>query len=491
MAADTSETTHSAHGRLTIRDLRRDESKPGTHWVRARYVWRPPPELVAGVPENFKLELDVLTGRDGVRRIVPKQTVATFIRHAAVGGVALLAARTSMDDETRFSYRMMLMLSQQAHRFREHLDRGFRRESDLYRSTGRRNGGDSSHILPEELGLYPRQHGPGWNPADVLDHGRRAASKSNPTTAELIRLGLLEAARRNPLDPNAISEAQAGSLVRMALFADPGNEPLAEAQFSEIQSRLLEAVQKQDRKPGAQFWKWLYDDLDNIVHAIAKRKTRGIRLNRMEVRRGILELVTQSHRYVGDCVHVQMQALAASLPTPLSPTEQSQFDAVYSRQKYLGGLPLVLLRDRFDFLKEAILDVWDEPNDHERTGVLLRMLDYYGQMARNKRESDRAAKSTSRYREETGRSGTTVSIDEQRDHLSKPDDPFQTLAAVLRECRRAKCQCPGTHGWSARIVGDDVNAEQVEIEDGCRVCGHVELVTYARETIAAVAHEMI
>ncbi len=40
-----------------------------------------------------------------------------------------------------------------------------------------------------------------------------------------------------------------------------------------------------------------------------------------------------------------------------------QFGSLYRKQPYLGGLPLVLLNDRFAFLREAILDVWADPLD--------------------------------------------------------------------------------------------------------------------------------
>jgi hypothetical protein len=87
-----------------------------------------------------------------------------------------------------------------------------------------------------------------------------------------------------------------------------------------------------------------------------------------------------------------MKEFASLLPTPLKPDEQQQFEAMYYRQPWLGGLSLVLLRDRLQFLRDALVSLWDEPTSPHRIGVVHRMLAYYAAMASEAREADRRRK---------------------------------------------------------------------------------------------------
>ena len=94
----------------------------------------------------------------------------------------------------------------------------------------------------------------------------------------------------------------------------------------------------------------------------------------------------------GDCVDAFMRAFGAALPKPLVGYEKDLFAAMYLKQPRFGNLPLVLLWDRFDFCKLAILAIWLNPDDDAEFKVLYRMLAWFDEMLGKKRDADRRRK---------------------------------------------------------------------------------------------------
>jgi hypothetical protein len=149
---------------------------------------------------------------------------------------------------------------------------------------------------------------------------------------------------------------------------------------------------------------------------------------------------------------------------------------------------LVLLHDRFSFLREALLNVWTDPLDPIRMGTLLRLLEYYGVMVGKRREADRRYKARSQRRNERGQVSRQFELDPERDAAAGPAaDRFQSIAAALREARGANCRCGTTHAWKATLESEDESADPVVINDGCGQCGHRESVEVTREQIRKAA----
>lgn len=480
MGEDDVGVFRSRWGELTIEPAASTPDRAGS---RQRHIWRPSSELAGDLPAGYRLELDAVRYPDETRRFVPAGPTRPFALGASLGGFAVLSRIRPLTPEQRSSYHVMRLLIQTGPSFREHLDRRLARVSDLYAS-GRGRG--DRHILPETLGRDAAGAGESWTPADLLAHGRAATGAPDAPPAAAIRLGLTAAARRNPLDPSAVTEAQARAVVRMALFDfDPADATLAGETRAVTQARFLRAVERHVHLDAEAFQRWLFDDLDNIVHAIAKQTNGGVRVERAEVREGLLELAFDAYTYLGDCVCLQMQAFAQALPSPLTAPERGVYAAMYYKQHFLGGLPLVLLVDRLDVLREAVLDLWDEPADERRAGVVLRMLSDYGVMVRNKRAADRDAKRRRAARAATGRPSATVTCNLEALASGPTSDPFRVIAADLRERRGAGCACPTTARWRAAVVGDPA-ADPVTIEDGCEDCGHLEQHAYPHSVLRSV-----
>jgi hypothetical protein len=235
-----------------------------------------------------------------------------------------------------------------------------------------------------------------------------------------------------------------------------------------VQSHLADDTETFDR--------W-FRKVDNLVHQIAKKKSDGGPIDRESVRQALLEIVFQAYVYVGECVHHQMLAFRDSLPRPPSKAERAIFDSMYLRRPYLGDLPMVLLHDRFSMLREVILDIWDNPKESEQHGVLLKLLSYYEEMSRKRREGDRRYKQQHNRRNVGGRSALVIPLNPNTEVTSDSHaELFQRIAAEHRATRRAQCQCPTLDNWVAKVEGQP-DDQIVVIQDGCTVCGHWERVS--------------
>ena len=61
-------------------------------------------------------------------------------------------------------------------------------------------------------------------------------------------------------------------------------------------------------------------------------------------------------------------------------------------QPHFGGLPLILLGERLGFIDGVIAEVCENPGDRRPIKVLHRLLQFYADMARARREADRRRK---------------------------------------------------------------------------------------------------
>ena len=76
------------------------------------------------------------------------------------------------------------------------------------------------------------------------------------------------------------------------------------------------------------------------------------------MREALLELGWRSFEAIGKAIDAQMRAIRNALTEPLTNTEDARFKQVFLAQRAFGNLPMLLLLDRFEFLKEAILRTW-------------------------------------------------------------------------------------------------------------------------------------
>jgi hypothetical protein len=242
--------------------------------VADQYVWRPSAGIEDALPAGFEIIFNCLVGTNQARRFVPTDGVGTFILQASLAGNALLGRRANLNQARRFTYDTMRLIYQLAPTLREHYDRAFTRVDDL--CLPRADGVDGAHVIPDGVGRNAQGEGASWTPGELLMRGRehaRGVGVSAPNPAACIRFGLLEAALRNPLDPAHVSQDEALRLVRLALFdLGPSSERMSEAQLDHVSDRFLALLERHLTDDTDSFRRWFFN-LDNVVHAIAKKKT--------------------------------------------------------------------------------------------------------------------------------------------------------------------------------------------------------------------------
>lgn len=466
---------------LPIGDTRFDSVGGST----SRCVWTPSADLRDELPEGHQLELFCDIAGDGVRRFYFTCSVPTFAVRASVGGVGILSRRGELlDKEQLFYYRLMAFVYQLAPRLQENLKRTIRRTEDLrVPLVARSNPGDAD-VLPDGLGATPEDPDVKWSIRTLLQAGHESAIGAGickPIDSRTcIRLGLLEAARLNPVDSDHLTDQEALQWVRLSLFdLGPAEETIEAEVRDTVIERLLDVLDKHWDLSTEGFNRWLYDGIDNVVHQIAKRKRGGGPITRAVVRQVILELVFESYGNIAVGLHVQMRAFAGALPKPLNKQEQAIFDATFIRQPKLGNLSLLLLHDQFDLLREIVPEVWQKSNEPRLWGILLRLIRFHAEMVHNKRESERRYKAVQN------------SIASPAGHTAAYDE-FVGIAAEFREVRDAHCSCGTLLHWHADLeeTGIDANLEEVTWIDACEDCEHIETVTVTRLEFESVARRL-
>jgi hypothetical protein len=463
-------------------------SKQGGRNQQSLYCWQPASVLDAQLPPGFCLFLRCSTDDGGIRRFTPFTDFPCFIVMASLGGSAILSCRADVTAQHRFSYHANRLLYQLAPRLREHFNRAFHRLQDLYISKGARIGEDDADVLPLDVKLNSRYH-KSPKPSDIIEFGRtkaiEAGSKS-PNDAECIRVGLLEEARQNPTDPDQLSEIDALRLVRLGLF-DLGRsrDSMPESLVDEVIDGLLPTLERHIDDDTATFNQWFFENTNNLVHVAAKKKRSGGRLPRDIVGEALFEGVFRAFSYQADCVDLQMHWFLQAIPVPLNEAERLLFDAMFLKQSYLGGLCLVLLHDRFDFLGDIIQEMERNPRDRRLIGVFQKMLQFYGEMAHKRRVADRDYKTRSKHRNRENRVSWTSALDPERDP-AVPEPPsalLQEIAAELQEIRNITCRCGATQDLGATWVKEKTTGRVITLEFVCgsEDCNHRELVEVSRE----------
>jgi hypothetical protein len=316
----------------------------------------------------------------------------------------------------------------------------------------------------------------------LLNRGREyaiAAGAASPNEAQCIAAGFYVAALRDPMTPDRLSEADCLALVRLAIFdLGPSDKRIDPAVRRLVEDRLLGYIAKHLDDNTEEFRRAFLEHRDDLIHRISKQRKHGGPIDRKLVRQILLDLTFQARRYVGDCVAVQMQHFARALSEPMLPRERAIFDLLYARQAWLGGLPLVLVRDRFPFLQTAVLDLMMNSDDRRRVGALLRLLDYYGEMLGKRRSADRRQKSNRKGLNKAGQSTLMSELDDNVSTASAATDgeEFLDIAERLRINRLITCQCGDKASWEPRVREFGSGDDYCLIEFTCTRCLHDESV---------------
>lgn len=334
-----------------------------------------------------------------------------------------------------------------------------------------------------------------WTVDGLMDRGRAQALQEGnrrPDEERCISTGLLLAARLNPIEPTSLSEAQALGLVRMSLFDAGPVSGMDEQTRQAVIERFLTGLERHLNDNTEHFDRWFFAQRDNLVHQIAKQKKHGGPIAREVVRQALLDLVFKSYGYVSDCLCLQMQDFLQALPEPLTPAERTLFEVFYFKQGYLGGLSLLLLKDRFTFLKGALLDILAAPGEPGPISVLLRLLSYYEEMSSVRRGVDRDLKRSSLRDEAPGRGSGQKPLDADTSCMSVSDLHERRRQTIdqLRADRGLRCHCANAGTWTASLARTDIDSSSrtIFVEFECTECKFVEILQVNRSELKMIGH---
>jgi hypothetical protein len=147
-----------------------------------------------------------------------------------------------------------------------------------------------------------------------------------------------------------------------------------------------------------------------------------------------------------------MQAVAKSIPEPLTPDEMKIYAEMHLRQPHYGNLPLLLLGERIGFVEGIVLDICEHPGDRRPVEILHRLLQYYATMVGERREADKQRKRKG--------SPSKPSVECKPDSYASPSTD-QNLFSKITEHILAKtgqgCDCAEPK-WIAELkdIGDTI-----------------------------------
>jgi hypothetical protein len=378
-------------------------------WVRRQlYRWRPPHEIEAELPQGYPIALECWIKPDGTRRFItvdrsqlgdaydPQEfekvsTAAGFALAASIGGAWLRRDRGELDAAWPFNELEAFLITRYIIHRREYLGATTRLEKAISICAGGRRDRSAKNTLPQGLGLNADDEGEEWSADRLTKEGlqaARAAGVKDPDAGQILRFGLMDAAKQAPW---CLEGEDARWFVRISLFGSAEtDEAVTPDQLSYMAARVGESLRDHIDDTDEQFDKWVEDPKSNLVHRISKQKDCGMK--RAHVRKVLLELGWRAFLLLAESISTQMRAFRDAILEPLNELEAHYFDQLFVGSPMLGGIPLLLLSDRVDFLREAIINAWTNPGDREAIGILHKIMYYYSELIGNRREADRIYK---------------------------------------------------------------------------------------------------
>jgi hypothetical protein len=439
-------------------------------------TWRPPDRLFEHLSKNFKLEVWCATGADGVRRFYPAKCGVAFLNTAIHGGLGVLYGLGTLSVETLGSYCSDYQMFRWARGRSEFFGQRFNCVRDLLIGGGSKV--EQQDVLPDDVGLDTNGKGIKWTVDELTRRGRqsaRAAGWTRPTQANQIRYGLLEAARERPL---SIPEAKAILLLRSALFdEDPTKDEISSEVAEQAADRIMKAIEKHLHDDAEQFRRWFEGPKSNLVHQIAKQKKEpGGPLREDVVRTVFLRMGWDAYVHMGHCVQAQMRTFQNALPRPLDGAEKAIFEHTFLPQKTLGGLPMILIAERFDVYSTILAELLHALPSLEAVPIFHQLLDWYSVMATRRREADRDRKRRRK-----------VEFDDTKYIPPQKSTKIEDFAEYIREKENILCKCrpPICPSWEADL--SEETGGSITLKNHCRRCDFVSKVTYPRGQWAELA----
>jgi hypothetical protein len=370
-------------------------------------LWLPKPDLV-GVPPETGVAIVCCISPECMRAFrpiggckKPFDDYQVFFRQTWACGFPILCAQLPDSFDLR-TYRLMWFLFQKCHKTKSFIVRRFNSAIDLRVRNPSSVSGAKMDLLPWPIDRWHRERGYPQSVNELLEAGGNVASQSgisNPSTSQKIHLAIAAAAELE--HPETLSVDQIRKRIEHALF-EIGDRPsdLTEELEEEIKQRLLEVLWRHIDSDESQsdFNEWFWGGSNSFVKQVAQ----GVKDVPLDDATGmawhvLLKLGIQSYEYIGQCIQAVMHDLARGLDPPLSAEEAADFEGLYYPHESFGGLPLILLAEKLEFFEGQTNRLLTERSSRVAQGAFHRLLLYYGELVRARREADRESKARAKH----------------------------------------------------------------------------------------------
>lgn len=459
------------------------------HLLKSKCVcsWQPPYQIACQLPDSFSWTLHCMIDKGGFRRFYPAKPCKVFVFEASLVGHAILADRGKVAQDSNFSLHEARLFNQFSRCTREYLGETIKLGRLLNISPAGRPDAGTKDILPNDLELGATGSGQQRQVLLFKERGieeAQSAGIAHPTPDQIAWYGLYDAALKAPLPA---TQAETEDLLKLAFYTlGPDAAKVVPAAVDYVTKHVRASLKDHIDDSTEGFDRWIEDPKANLLSRLAKRK--DCRWSREELRRAMLELGWRSFRMLAQCTDACMKAFVASLPQPLTTEEKKLFARTYLAHRDFGGIPLVLLHDRFEVIKPAVLGIWNKPGSRKAVGVLRRLVWYYAEIVANRRAGDRQYKRRSSQKNEDDRPAVDLPLFEEAQATPhEADSEFKQIALRIARDNGHSCNFEGIP-WDARLV--DEGPRGVIIDITCPVRGFGETLSVSKETFAAIARKV-
>lgn len=442
------------------------------------------PFLGPHFPDGISLDF-VCTTIGNERRWSPVLSGYELFGRASVAGLAVLRSCQELTPHEVQSHHLMRLLFQRSPRVVERLDYRIRNVKDLKISAigahhliGIANPGGQKRGQERRIVIKYLQ--------ELMKEGRNAAREAGATnpghTGVSLAYGIDLAAERYVSERGTFCPEEFQLKLRLALFgAGPVNGEIGQSLQDRIELRLIEAIQSHLGDSTDQFDTWFFERFNDVVKQIANRKHPGGTIDRDIVRQVLLNRVTDSWDYVGACMSYCMLAVKSTIAPTLTRGESDVFSALYTRNRYSGRIPLIMLQEYVPILRPTIAALLDRPMEEFSWIRLQRALEIYSGILLAHRESDRKrsrplkppashngdgrSSTASQHKLRQQADNSPMSICGETLKRSQQEEAFETIIKAL-----PACGC-GNSDWERAGIVDATSALFVDMAFRCQDCG--------------------
>jgi hypothetical protein len=410
--------------------------------------WVPPYQISCRLPSDFDLSFRCTVDGQNNRHFSPNSGSPKLVPWAVLGGRLILEDRGEIHEDLPLDPGDLWFVFQYSLHRTEHLGPTRKLANELQVCAGGRCSSDERDILPLSLGVNAGINSEPWNMSRLRSEGLSAANAAGrPSSQDNLIYGLRAAAQCAAGFPEQ-NPKKINGLMRTALFSlGPSRKSLPENAFEYVAAQVKSSLDDHRQDSNQDFDRWIEDPKSNLVRRIVKRK--DCHLSRQQVRQAILELAWIAFCQICDCIDAQMRAFRDALADPLIGYEKDRFDVEYLKQPQFGNVPILMLRDRFEFCRPGIIDILNDPNDQHTVAEFQLVLAYLAEMVEKRRKGNRLYK---QHRNEKGRPVYCSPIGDGRE-LNCRDASPQALKYFVQPIAEARFDCDlESLEWDPHVV---------------------------------------